>query len=73
MNLNSPDSSVGTEASGPAKLERVKGLSQEEFIERFVIPGKPALLQDATSQWSALKKWEPAFWKQPQAAEPMVL
>lgn len=64
MSSNPPGSSIKSDVPAPAKLERVKGLSPREFMERFVIPGKPAILQDATVQWAALQKWEPAFWKE---------
>ena len=45
------------------KLERVQGLSHQEFLQRYVIPRKPAILLDAISTWPALNKWGPEFWK----------
>ena len=73
MSLTPQGSSVKIEAAPSAKLERVRGLSQKEFMERFVIPGKPAIIQDASSKWSALKKWEPAFWKQQYGSRTTVI
>lgn len=33
------------------KLERRSDLTQSEFIERYLSPGRPVLVEDATAQW----------------------
>lgn len=45
-------------------LERVKGISPDEFRKEFVAKRKPAILEDATKNWKALEKWTPNFWQQ---------
>lgn len=59
-----------SESSSPAPvapsvqgLDRVKGLSYEAFIQDYVIPRKPAVLEDAISNWPALRKWTAEFWQ----------
>lgn len=44
------------------QLERVSGISPEEFRNEFVAKRKPVILQDATKNWKALEKWSPEFW-----------
>ena len=45
------------------KLERRKGLSYQEFIHDYAIPRRPVVLEDATKDWPALKKWSPKFFR----------
>jgi histone arginine demethylase JMJD6 len=54
-----------SEAIAPARgvaIEKVKGLTQEQMIERYMFPRKPVVLQDASKKWSALQRWSPEFW-----------
>jgi hypothetical protein len=50
------------ETDDQRQLERVRGLRREEFMERFVVPEKPVILEGAISNWQALSKWNPEFW-----------
>jgi hypothetical protein len=59
-----PPTSIADKLGEPQKLERVKGLSPEDFMEQYIIPGKPAIIEDAIDHWPALKKWTPEFWIQ---------
>ncbi|AFH50189.1 Transcription factor jumonji [Ignavibacterium album JCM 16511] len=45
-------------------LERIKGISPEDFRREFVAKRKPVILEDATKKWIALEKWTPKFWQQ---------
>ncbi len=63
MNPTQQDTTAQDEKRPLKRLDRVKGLTHDEFMEQYVIPGKPAILQDAISNWPALKKWEASFWK----------
>lgn len=57
--INTPTTA---ETRSDARLERVRGLSYEEFIRRYVIPRQPVVLEDVISEWPALQKWTPDFW-----------
>jgi len=46
----------------PDRLQRVKGLTYGEFIQRYERPGIPVIIEDAISAWPALEKWTPDFW-----------
>jgi hypothetical protein len=46
------------------QLERARDLTQEEFLERYVIPRRPVVLENAISDWPAMRKWTPEFWSQ---------
>ena len=43
-------------------LERIAGIKQDEFITKYVNPRRPVILQDAISQWPAIRKWGADFW-----------
>lgn len=45
------------------QLERVNGITPDEFRNEFVAKRKPVILQDATKNWKALEKWSAEFWK----------
>lgn len=44
-------------------VERVRGLSSGEFLERFYAPGRPVVLEGEIDDWPALKLWSPAYLK----------
>lgn len=44
-------------------IERVGGLSQEEFVRRYRKPRRPVILTDALRQWPALGRYTPEFFK----------
>ncbi len=43
-------------------LEKIKGISHEQFIENYVAKRIPVIIEDATSDWKALDRWKPTFW-----------
>lgn len=43
-------------------VERVAGLTHEQFVTRYVMPRRPVIIQDAISHWPAMQKWTPDFW-----------
>jgi hypothetical protein len=43
-------------------VEKAKGLTRQQVIDRYMFPRKPVVLQDASREWSALKRWTPDFW-----------
>jgi histone arginine demethylase JMJD6 len=56
------------QSSGSAKktitsIDRHKNLSPKEFLNEYVIPGKPVILTEAALPWKAMKKWTPEFFK----------
>ena len=42
-------------------IERVRGLSSEEFLERFYAPGRPVVIEGELDAWPALDRWTPAY------------
>lgn len=42
-------------------VERVEGLSPEQFFNHYAREGRPVVLKDFASEWSALKKWQPEY------------
>ena len=51
------------EIPAPVKtLERVAGLSHDEFVTRYVNPRRPVIIQGAISRWPAMSKWGADFW-----------
>lgn len=45
------------------KIDRHKNLSQEDLINEYVSKRKPVILTEAASQWKAIGKWTPEFFK----------
>jgi hypothetical protein len=43
-------------------IERVRGLTYQQFRQQYIEAGKPAIIEDAINLWPALKKWTPEFW-----------
>ena len=43
------------------EIERVQGLSSNDFFSHFVREEKPVVLRDFASDWPALKKWSPDY------------
>lgn len=58
--LPPPDDRAAPKA--PLTLDRVCGLSPQEFMEQYMIPGKPVVLGDAIENWPALNRWTSEFW-----------
>ncbi|HRI15618.1 MAG TPA: cupin-like domain-containing protein [Verrucomicrobiota bacterium] len=45
-------------------VDRVRSLGYDDFIEHYVIPRRPVILEEAISFWPALHKWTPDFWRE---------
>uniref|UniRef100_A0A1A9WNR4 Uncharacterized protein n=1 Tax=Glossina brevipalpis TaxID=37001 RepID=A0A1A9WNR4_9MUSC len=41
-------------------MERVRGISVEEFTEKYAYTGRPVIVEDATQNWTALEKFN--YW-----------
>jgi hypothetical protein len=50
--------------SGQTTVKRVRNLSYRDFIERYLRPRVPVIIEDAIDHWPALTKWTPEFWIQ---------
>lgn len=48
--------------SAPAyrEIERRRGVSREELLERYVLGCRPVVLEDVAADWPALQRWSPA-------------
>ena len=44
-------------------IPRVKGISEEEFLKEYFIPGKPVVFEDLSADWPATKKWDFEYFK----------
>lgn len=42
-------------------IPRVSGLSKHEFVENYLKPRKPVILEDFAKDWPALEKWDMDF------------
>jgi histone arginine demethylase JMJD6 len=52
-------------SSKPAyRIERRSGLSAQEFTGDYVRENRPVVLTDAATNWPALSRWTPAFFKE---------
>lgn len=54
---------IAAQGKSSAPIDRHKNLSQKEFLNEYVIPGKPVILTEAANSWPAMKKWTPDFFK----------
>ena len=43
-------------------IERIKNFSPQNFRDNFVAKRKPVVIEDATKNWDAIKKWSNDFW-----------
>lgn len=50
------------EAQRGTPIERVRDVTFPEFLERYLLPRKPVVIENTTANWPALKKWTPDFW-----------
>jgi hypothetical protein len=46
------------------EVPRVSGLSPDQFFKNYAIHEAPVVLQDFASDWPALKKWTPEYFKE---------
>ena len=44
--------------------ERVSGLTIDQFLNEFVVPGKPCIITDGMQGWLGADLWSPAYFKQ---------
>ncbi len=42
-------------------IPRLKRPSRADFVERFLMPGLPVIIEGAIDDWPALHKWNPAY------------
>ena len=45
------------------KVERRRDLSYQQFLENYVRPRRPVILENSISHWPALSRWTPAFFR----------
>jgi len=45
-------------------VERRSRLSRDEFMERYVLPGRPVVLTDLADDWPARTRWTPQYLKE---------
>ena len=45
---------------GYGVVEKRRGVSRDEFVERYVRGCRPVVLQDVAEDWPALRRWSPA-------------
>jgi len=45
-------------------IERVSSISKKEFVERYVKPQKPLVIQTLTKDWDAYSKWNLSYIKE---------
>lgn len=45
---------------GYGVVEKRRGVSRDEFVERYVWGCRPVVLQDVAEDWPALRRWSPA-------------
>jgi hypothetical protein len=55
--------SVRETAPDYGHIEKRSGVSRDEFIERYVRPGRPVVLTDLTRDWPAMQRWSFAEFK----------
>ncbi len=46
---------------GYGVIEKRRGVSREEFVERYVRGCRPVVLQDVAEDWPALRRWSPDY------------
>jgi hypothetical protein len=44
-----------------ASVEKITGVTPEEFFNQYALPEKPVVLTDFSQKWKALKKWTPEY------------
>jgi len=54
-------------------VDRVKDLSQEEIIERYVSKGIPVIIEGAASEWKCVKEWSLEYFKDLHGTDEIVL
>jgi hypothetical protein len=59
------------QASPTIQVPRLAELSHQDFVKSYLLPLRPVILTDALSQWRALEKWTPEFFRQQYGAVPL--
>jgi len=52
-------------------IDRVSGLSGEEFLERYYAPNRPVILTGEVADWPALARWTPEYLKAAVGVRPV--
>src|SRR5688572_17787037 len=63
IGTSSTETQGSTSQQKIVNLERRRGLTYETFLREHAIPRRPVILEDATKDWPALKKWSPKFFR----------
>ena len=63
----------GPLAGEPGEPDRVEGMGPEEFMRRYVRPGKPAILSGIAKDWPACRKWSPDYFAKAYGDYPLVV
>jgi hypothetical protein len=42
-------------------IQRVRGISAEDFLDEFYAPARPVLIEGGMEDWPALRRWTPAY------------
>jgi hypothetical protein len=50
-------------SDAPRTIDRRSNLSYAEFVSTYLMPQEPVIITDALTQWPALSKWTPEFFK----------
>lgn len=51
-------------ATDATSIERVRGLTADEFFTRYYATSTPVVLTDVVTRWDALSRWTPAYFKE---------
>ncbi|MDE2342049.1 MAG: cupin-like domain-containing protein [Betaproteobacteria bacterium] len=62
LSMNPADAGVAT--PGHETIDRVGGISVEEFVRRFRNPRRPVILTDALKDWPAKERYTPEYFSQ---------
>ncbi len=56
-------SNLSRTATSPHEVERVAGLTADQFFTRYYATGTPVVLTDVVTRWPALSRWTPDYFK----------
>ncbi|HUY12932.1 MAG TPA: cupin-like domain-containing protein [Terriglobia bacterium] len=60
-----------TQSATMSSIERHNRPSYSEFVERFLLPRKAAIITGALDQWKAVGKWTPQYFKERYGSMPL--
>lgn len=70
-----PDQTGGRVPSTWRPIERVDGtnLGYEDFLARYMHPGRPVVISNVAPQWAAMRNWTPEHFKQRFGSQPVAI